>query len=350
MNARVVEIQGRKIGADYAPFIIAELSGNHNGDIQRAIELIRAAKAAGAHAVKLQTYTADTMTIQSDRPEFKIEGGLWDGYTLYDLYAEAHTPWDWHAALFEEARKLGLCIFSSPFDESAVDFLESLNAPAYKIASFELVDLPLIASVARTGKPVIMSTGMASEEEINKAVVTARAQGCEDLILLHCTSAYPAPVEQANLRMIPVLAERFGVLSGLSDHTLGTSVAIASVALGATVIEKHFTLQRADGGPDAAFSLEPDELAQLCRDAHSTWQALGHVSYEKTAAEQANMIFRRSVYVVKDIQAGECLTPENVRRIRPGYGLSPEHYPQILGRVAREFIPAGTPLSFEYLI
>ncbi len=350
MNGKEIRIGGRAIGPDQPPYIIAELSGNHNGDIGRAIELIRQAKHAGADAVKLQTYTADTMTIRSDRPDFKIRGGLWDGYSLYDLYEQAHTPWEWHPALFEEAASLGISLFSSPFDETAVTFLESLNAPAYKIASFELVDLPLIACVARTGKPVIMSTGMANEQEIAQAVETARAHGCSELVLLHCTSAYPAPPDQANLRMIPELARRFEVVSGLSDHTLGTVVAVTSVALGACVIEKHFTLRRADGGPDCAFSLEPDELARLCNDSREAWQALGQVSYQQTAAEQANRIFRRSIYVVQDIKAGEPLTVHNIRRIRPGYGLAPGLYPRLLGKKARVDLSAGTPLSLDHVV
>ncbi len=343
-------IDGRAIGPNSPPYVVAEMSGNHNGDIARAFALLDAAKASGADAVKLQTYTADTITIDHDGPGFVIEGGLWGGRKLHDLYTEAHTPWNWHAPLFERARALGLSIFSSPFDASAVDLLESLGAPAYKIASFELVDLPLVRRVAATGKPVIMSTGMAHLGEIGEAVTAAREAGCRDLILLHCVSGYPSAPEDSNLRTIPHLAQAFGVQAGLSDHTLGVAVSVASVALGATFIEKHFTLKRADGGPDAAFSLEPDELKSLVEGTRTAWAALGRVSYDLAPSERGNLQFRRSLYVVADMAAGEVFTEANLRSIRPGYGMAPKHLPEILGRRATRAVTRGTPLSWALVV
>lgn len=307
------------------------------------------AKRCGADAIKLQTYTADTMTIDCDRPDFIISGGLWDGYKLYDLYKWAETPYEWHQALFDHARKREMTIFSTPFDETAVDLLESLNAPAYKIASFELVDLPLIRYVARTGKPMIMSTGMASVEEIEEAVTAAREGGCRDLVLLHCISSYPASVDHANLRQIPELAKRFGVLSGLSDHTLGTTVSVAAVALGACVIEKHFTLRRSDKGPDSDFSVEPDELERLCMDARVAWAAVGVANFERQDVEKKSLVFRRSLYVVKDMSAGDVLTTENLRRIRPGHGLAAKYYEEILGRKINQDLEKGTPFKRKFL-
>lgn len=343
----MIEIAGHKIGPGQPPYIIAEMSGNHNGDLDRALALVEAAAQAGADAVKLQTYTADTMTIDHESSDFRIKGGLWDGKTLYELYNWAHTPWDWHEALFARGKALGLAVFSSPFDATAVDFLESLNAPAYKIASFEAIDLPLIEKVAKTGKPMIISTGMANLEEITEAVETARSHGAGDIVLLHCTSGYPTPPDEANLNTLPDLAKRFGAIVGLSDHTLGPSVPIAAVALGAHVIEKHFTLSRADGGPDAAFSLEPEELRQLCETCRTAWKALGQAGYERKPSEQGNAAFRRSLYVVEDIAEGEVFTDRNLRAIRPGYGLPPKHLKDILGKPAKKPASRGTPLAWE---
>src|SRR5690554_905021 len=300
-----IYIEGRAIGPGQPPYIIAELSANHNGSMERALETIDEAKRCGASAVKLQTYTADTMTIDSDRPEFLIKGGPWDGYKLYDLYKWAETPFEWHKALFDHARNIGITVFSTPFDETAVDLLEDLGAPAYKIASFEMTDLPLVEYVAKTGKPMIMSTGMATEEEIEEAVSTARAVGCKELVLLHCISSYPAPIEQANVAQLVELGRRFDAVPGLSDHTLGTTASVAAVALGACLIEKHFILNRDDGGPDSGFSLEPDELTRLCKDTRDAWSAVGKAGYVRQAAEQPNRMFRRSIYFMRDMKAGE---------------------------------------------
>jgi len=333
-----ITIDGRKIGPDYPPYIIAELSANHNGDINRAFRIMEEAKNAGADAIKLQTYTHETITMDCDSDEFQIRGGLWDGQTLYELYKGAHMPWAWHKPLFEKAKELDITIFSSPFDFTAVDLLEDLDAPAYKIASFEVIDLPLIKRVAQTGKPMIISTGMANKVEIEEAITTARENGCEELVVLHCVSGYPAPADQYNLRTIADIATRFNVLSGLSDHTIENATAVASVALGACLIEKHVTLDRSGGGADDSFSLEPKELAELCTDTKIAWQAMGKVNYERTEAEQGNVKFRRSLYVVKDIAAGETLTAENVRSIRPGFGLAPKHYDAILGKKAKCFV------------
>lgn len=344
-----IEIDGIKIGNDFPPYIIAELSANHNGDINRAYKIMAEAKAAGASAIKLQSYTHETITMDSNNEEFMIRGGLWDGKSLYQLYKEAHMPWDWHELLFAKAKALGITIFSTPFDASAVDLLESLNAPAYKIASFEIIDLPLIEKVARTGKPMIISTGMANAQEIEEAVETAKNNGCGELVVLQCVSGYPAPAEQYNLKTIPNLAQRFNVLAGLSDHTIDNATAIASVALGACVIEKHVTLDRAGGGADDSFSLEPPELKQLCIDTKTAWAALGKINYERTAAEQGNIKFRRSLYVTKDIKQGDLITADNVRSIRPGFGLAPKFYNNCIGKKAIVDIKKGTPLQFDLM-
>lgn len=341
-----VTIAGRKIGRDCEPYVICELSGNHNGSLQRALTMLEAAAATGADAVKIQTYTADTLTIDHDGPDFRIKGGLWDGRALYDLYKEAHTPFEWHKPLFDRARQLGVTLFSSPFDESAADLLEELGAPAYKIASFEAIDLPLIAYVARKGKPMIISTGMSNLGEINDAVRTARENGCQDLILLHCVSSYPAPDEQSNVRTVPHLAEAFDVVAGLSDHTFGSAVAVASIALGGAVVEKHFTLRRADGGPDSAFSLEPEEFTALVTDCKRAWTSLGQVTYNLQGCERGSTVFRRSLYVVEDVPAGAPLTRHNVRSIRPGFGLPPRHMPDLLGRTAARALKRGEPLDW----
>jgi len=342
-----IKIDGRAIGSGQPPYVIAEMSGNHNGDINRALALIEAAKDAGADAVKLQTYTADTITIDHDGPGFTIEGGLWDGRRLHELYDGAHTPWDWHRALFEKGQETGITIFSSPFDETAIDFLEQLDCPAYKIASFEIVDLPLIERAAATGKPLIISTGMASRDEIAEAVAAARNGGCNDLVLLHCVSGYPSSIDEANLATLQDMAAQFGVPVGLSDHSPGIVAAVAATALGACVVEKHFTLSREDGGVDSSFSLEPQELKDLCSGTRAAWDALGVADYDLKPSEQGNLLFRRSLYVVRDIAAGEPFDKENVRSIRPGHGLAPKHLPQVLSSSAQDSIKRGTPLSWE---
>lgn len=344
---QIINIDGREIGAGSPPYIVAEISANHNQSLERALELLAAAKQSGADAVKLQTYTADTITIDHDGPEFTIDGGPWSGRTLYDLYEEAHTPWEWHEALFEQGRELGLTVFSSPFDATAIDFLEDLGAPAYKIASFEIVDIPLIECAAKTGKPLIISTGMANEVEISDALTAARSAGAVDICLLHCVSSYPAPIADSNLKTISDLTKKFDVVSGLSDHTLGTTVAVAAVSLGAALIEKHFTLNRADGGPDANFSIEPSEFSNLCRDALTAWQAIGDISYERANGESENVIFRRSLYVVENCQEGQAIGDEHVRSIRPGRGLSPKYLPDVIGRRAKRDLWRGEPLSWE---
>ncbi|MDW9496567.1 pseudaminic acid synthase [Sinorhizobium meliloti] len=342
---RVITIAGREIGSDFPPYVIAEMSANHNGRIETALSLIDRAKEAGADAVKLQTYRPDTITLDSDADEFRIQGGLWGGKTLYQLYSEAYLPWDWHAPLFEHARKTGITIFSSPFDNTAVDLLEDLNAPAYKIASFEAVDLPLIRYAAGTGKPMIISTGMADDEEIAEAIEAARGGGCKDLAILHCVSGYPAPARDYNLRTIPDMIERFGLATGLSDHTLDNTTAIASVALGGSLIEKHFTLDRSGGGPDDSFSLEPQEFAALCRDAKTAWEALGNVDYGHKSSETGNVKFRRSLYFVKSLKAGDIVTPDAVRSVRPGFGLAPKFLDRVLGKILRKDVQINTPVT-----
>lgn len=344
-----ITIDGRTIGPDHSPYVIAEMSANHNGNLDAAFRIIDAAKQAGVDAIKIQTYRPDTITLKSDLPDFQITGGLWAGRTLYDLYEWAHTPWEWHKPLFDHARKLGITIFSSPFDTTAVDLLEDLNAPAYKIASFEAVDLPLIRYAAGTGKPLIISTGMADAEEIAEAIAAARDGGCRELAILHCVSGYPAPPEDYNLRTIPDMIERFGLVTGLSDHTLDNTTAIASVALGASIIEKHFTLDRSGGGPDDSFSLEPAELAALCRGAKTAWQALGRVDYGRKSSEQGNVQFRRSLYFVKDLKAGDVITADAVRSVRPGYGLAPKHLEAVIGKRVNRDAAANTPVRLELM-
>ncbi|MFY0543169.1 pseudaminic acid synthase [Brevibacillus sp. H7] len=346
---REINVAHRRIGSAYPPFIIAEMSGNHNQSLERALEIVEAAAKAGAHALKIQTYTADTMTIDYQKGEFFINdpNSLWKGKSLYELYQEAYTPWEWHKPIFDRCRELGMIGFSTPFDESAVDFLESLDVPLYKIASFENIDIPLIRRVARTGKPIIISTGMATIAEIDEAVRAAREEGCEDLVLLKCTSTYPASPENSNLLTIPHMRQLFDVEVGLSDHTMGVGVAVASVALGATVIEKHFTLRRADGGVDSAFSLEPEEFHSLVVETERAWQGLGRVSYGPTEKEKNSLVFRRSLYVVEDVKAGEPLTKQNLRAIRPGHGLPPKYYDVLLGKRVKRDIPKGTPASWD---
>jgi N-acetylneuraminate synthase len=342
-------INGRKIGANYPPYIIAELSANHNGKLQKALDTISKVKTCGADAVKLQTYTADTMTIDSDHEDFCIKGGLWDGYKLYDLYQEAETPFEWHKTMFDHARKIGITCFSTPFDETAVDLLEDLNVPAYKVASFEATDLPLIKYIASTKKPLIMSTGMASFEEIEEMVETARGVGCNDLILLHCISSYPAPVDQSNLLTIPDMRKRLGIQIGLSDHTVTNTASVVASALGASLIEKHFTLDRNEKGPDSEFSIEPNELTALCKETKDAWLSLGVAGYDRKPAEEANIKFRRSVYFVKDINAGDVITKEHIRRIRPGYGLPPKLEKRIIGKLAKKDIKAGTATCWDLI-
>jgi N-acetylneuraminate synthase len=349
---RSIVIADRRIGIENAPFIIAEMSGNHNHSLARALEIVDAAAEAGAHALKLQTYTADTLTLDCRSAEFFVNdsGSLWQGRSLYDLYRDAHTPWEWHKPIFDRCREHGLIGFSTPFDETAVAFLESLDVPCYKIASFENIHLPLIRTVAATGKPIIMSTGMASVAELDEAVTMIRTSGGNDIVLLKCTSTYPATPESTNVRTIPHMRELFDVQVGLSDHTMGNGTAICAVALGATIIEKHFTLNRADGGVDAAFSLEPDELKLLVQESEHAWQSLGAVSYGPTDAEKASLLFRRSIYVAEDMQAGETFTQENLRVVRPGHGLAPKYLDLLLGHKSSRNISRGTPMSWELVL
>ena len=348
MSSRI-QIDGRDIGEGFPPYVVAEMSANHNGSLDVALRIIEQAKKAGADALKIQTYRPETITIKSDLPDFQITGGLWAGRTLYDLYEWAQTPWEWHRPLFDYARKLGTTLFSSAFDTTAVDFLEDLNAPAYKIASFEAVDLALIKYVAGTGKPMIISTGMANAEEIEEAIDAARGGGCTQLAILHCVSGYPAPAGDYNLRTLADMIRRYGTVTGLSDHTLDNATAIASVALGASIIEKHFTLDRRGGGPDDSFSLEPDDLAGLCRDSKTAWAALGKVHYGCESSEQRNMQFRRSLYVVRDVKAGEVASADNIRSVRPGFGLACKHLKKVSGMRFTEDVPQGTALSWALL-
>ncbi|POG13957.1 pseudaminic acid synthase [Pseudomonas putida] len=348
MNYPIISIAGRRIGVDEPPYIIAELSANHNGKLETALRIIEEAKKAGADAIKLQTYTADTITLNCDADEFQIHGGLWDGRSLYELYQQAHMPWEWHSPLFEHARKLGITIFSSPFDTTAVDLLESLNAPAYKIASFEAIDLPLIRYVASTGKPMIISTGMADAEEISEAIAAARDGGCKELAILHCVSGYPAPAEDYNLHTIGDMIARHGLVTGLSDHTLDNTTAIVSVALGASIIEKHFTLDRSAGGPDDSFSLEPKDLTALCENTKVAWKSLGRVDYGRKASEIGNVQFRRSLYFVKSLKRGELVTPDAIRSVRPGFGLHPKHFDELIGRRLNQDVVVNSATRWDY--
>lgn len=347
----MIKIANRPIGRDYPPFIVAEMSGNHNQSLQRALQIVDAAAKAGAHALKLQTYTADTMTLDLDEGEFHIGDpeNLWAGTSLYKLYSEAYTPWEWHKPIFDRAAELGMIAFSTPFDESAVDFLETLDVPCYKIASFENTDLPLIEKAAATGKPLIISTGMATVAELDEAVNAARSAGCKELVLLKCTSTYPATAENTNMATIPHLRDLFRCEVGLSDHTMGVGVSVASVALGASVVEKHFTLRRSDGGVDSTFSMEPDEMAQLVAETERAWQAIGKINYGPTAAEINSLKYRRSLYIVQDLKAGDQLNKNNVRAIRPGLGLAPKFRNEVIGRHLKKDAAKGTPLTIELI-
>lgn len=350
MTHKFITINGTNIGPDFPPYIIAELSANHNGKIEQALKSIEVAAQCGVDAIKIQSYTPDTMTINCDEEDFQIKGGLWHGYKLYDLYQWAQTPFEWHQQLFDKAKEVGITLFSTPFDESAVELLESLDAPAYKLASFEITDLPLIKRIAQTGKPLIISTGMANMEEIEEAITTAKENGCTELVVLHCISAYPAPVEQANLATIADISQRFDVISGLSDHSLGTVVSVTSIALGASLIEKHFTLDRNDKGPDAEFSLEPEEFKRLVKETKEAYQAIGSAGYERKPVENASIKFRRSLYFVNDIKHDQIITEEHIRRIRPGYGLAPKHYQALLGKRVNKDIKRGTAVSWDYIV
>ena len=347
----MMKIQGRGVGAGSAPLVIAEMSGNHNQSLDRALEIVDAAAQSGAHALKIQTYTAETMTIDVGEREFFIsdEKSLWKDESLFDLYNKAYTPWKWHEAIFDRAKKHKMLAFSTPFDKTAVDFLENLSVPCYKIASFENTDLPLIQYVAATGKPMIISTGMATFAELDETVEAARAAGCNDLVLLKCTSTYPSTPDDSNILTIPEMRARYGCEIGISDHTMGIGVSVAAVALGATVIEKHFTLQRADGGVDSAFSMEPQEMAQLVIETERAWQAMGRIQDGPTEKEKSSLVFRRSLYVVADIKAGEKLTPANVRAIRPGLGIAPKFYDEVMGKTAKRDIARGTPLAHDLI-
>ena len=346
-----MKIGGRQVGAGSAPLVIAEMSGNHNQSLERALEIVDAAAQSGAHALKIQTYTAETMTIDIREGEFFIsdEKSLWKGESLFDLYKKAYTPWEWHEAIFDRAKKHNMLAFSTPFDRTAVDFLEGLSVPCYKIASFENTDLPLIRYVAATGKPMIISTGMATFAELDETVEAARSAGCNDLVLLKCTSTYPSTPDDSNILTIPEMRSRYGCEIGISDHTMGIGVSVAAVALGATVVEKHFTLQRSDGGVDSAFSMEPQEMAQLVLETERAWQALGKVQHGPAEKEKASLVFRRSLYVVADVKAGEKLTPANVLAIRPGNGIAPKFYDEVIGKTAKRDITRGTPLSHDLI-
>lgn len=346
----MININGRIISKEFPPYIIAELSANHNGSIEKAKQTITAAKNAGADAIKIQTYTAETMTIDCDKDDFIIKGGLWNGYKLYDLYQEAHTPFEWHAELFDYARSLGIEIFSSPFDETAVDLLEELNAPAYKIASFEICDIPLIKYIAKKKKPMLMSTGMASIKEIQEAVTTARNNGCENLLLFHCISSYPATLEQSQLNNLKVLGTKFDVEVGLSDHTIGNTAAIASVAMGASAIEKHFILDRSDKGPDSEFSMEPEELTSLKKITNKVWMSLGSEDLCRVQSEVKSKVFRRSIYFINSLSKGSIITKKDIRRIRPGFGIAPKFEDQIIGKTLKNDVERGDPVKWDSIL
>lgn len=349
MNVSSIKIDGRIISVEKPPYVIAEISANHNGKIENAYKLIDVAKISGASAVKLQTYRPDTITIDMRTSDFMIEGGLWDGQSLYELYESAFLPWEWHKPLFEYARKKDITIFSSPFDNTAVDLLEDLNTPAYKIASFEAIDIPLINYVASTGKPMIISTGMANAEEIQEAITAAQDGGCTEIAILHCVSGYPAPAEDYNLKTIPDMVERYNLVTGLSDHTLDNTTAICSIAMGASIIEKHITLDRQGGGPDDSFSLEPADLEALCHGVKTAWNALGQVNYRRKLSEKSNVKFRRSLYFIKDMKAGEIIAPDCVKSIRPGYGLSPKYLNDLMGKKLRVDVKRGTPTNYDII-
>ena len=351
MQRSNIQIANRKIACEQPPLIVAEMSGNHNHSLERALEIVEAAAKAGAHALKLQTYTADTMTLDIGEGDFYIDNlnSLWHGKSLYQLYQQAYTPWEWHKPIFDRCQELGMIGFSTPFDATSVDFLESLNVPCYKIASFENSDLPLIRKVASTGKPMIISTGMATVAELDETVQTAREAGCQDLILLKCTSSYPATPKDTNLLTIPHMRDLFDVQVGLSDHTMGIGVAVASIALGATVIEKHFTLRRADGGVDSAFSMEPEEMQQLVIETERSWQAMGTINYQPTEAEKGSIVYRRSLYITQDMKAGDIFTAENIKAVRPGFGLPPKYYDILLGKQIKQDAKRGTPVRWDWV-
>ncbi len=346
---KAIEIEGTLIGEDHPPYVIAEMSANHNGNIEDAFKIIEKAKIAGANAVKIQTYKPDTITIDSKLPDFQIKEGLWEGRTLFELYDWAHTPWDWHRDLFDHAKKVGITIFSSPFDRTAIDLLEDLNAPAYKIASFEIVDLPLIKYAASTKKPMIISTGMADETEIEEAISAATEGGCNELAILHCVSGYPAPAKDYNLKTLLDMKEKFDVVIGISDHTLSNVTALTSIAMGTSIIEKHFTLDRERGGPDDSFSLEEKDLSELCTSSRTAWDALGKIDYSRKESEKTNLKFRRSLYFIKDMEAGDIVTHDSIKSIRPGFGISPKYFEEIIGRKINRKISYGTPVKFEFL-
>lgn len=344
---KTITIDQTNIGENYPPYVIAEMSANHNGNIDDAFKIIEKAKQSGANAVKIQTYKPSTITLKSELPDFLIKDGLWEGMSLYELYESAHTPWSWHKDLFEYAKKMSITMLSSPFDKTAIDLLEDLNTPAYKIASFEIIDLPLIRYAASTKKPMIISTGMADAMEIEEAIETAREAGCLELAILHCVSGYPAPSEDYNLRTLVDMKKRFGVVTGISDHTLNNVTALASISLGASIIEKHFTLDRSRGGPDDSFSLEEKDLIELCKSSKVAWSSIGKVDYSTKESEKTNLKFRRSLYFIKDLKKGDTITVNDIKSIRPGFGISPKYFDEIIGKKIKKDVTYGTPVMFE---